>query len=112
MCFRGDDSSAEDERVSGVSSADPMPAAGSEAPAMLRLYLAHERGILGALMVMLSLIAWEGLERGWWAQALRPLIGPAAERWQLKPIFISSPTLIAASAFRMYFVNGEIWRDL
>jgi ABC-type nitrate/sulfonate/bicarbonate transport system permease component len=98
--------------VSGVSTADPMPAAGGEAPAMLRLYLAHERAILGALMVVLFLIAWEGLERGWWAQALRPLIGPAAERWQLKPIFVSSPTLVAASAFRMYFVTGEIWRDL
>jgi len=31
---------------------------------------------------------------------------------RLKPIFISSPTLIAAAAFRMFFVTGEIWRDL
>src|SRR5262245_35865543 len=89
-----------------------MPTKGGEAPAILRLYLAHERVILGALMVVLFLIAWEGLERGWWAQALRPLIGSAAERWQLKPIFISSPTLVAQSAFRMYFVTGEIWREL
>ena len=43
---------------------------------------------------------------------LRPLLGPAAERWQLKPIFISSPTLVAQAAFRMFFVTGEIWRDL
>ena len=76
------------------------------------LYLRHERAILGAVVVILFLLAWEGLERGWWAQALRPLIGAAAERWQLKPIFISSPTLVAQAAFRMFFVSGEIWRDL
>jgi hypothetical protein len=55
-------------------------------------YLTHERAILGAVMVLLFLVAWEGLERGWWAALLRPWLGPAAERWQLKPIFISSPT--------------------
>jgi NitT/TauT family transport system permease protein len=76
------------------------------------LYLRHERAILGALVVILFLLAWEGFERGWWAQALRPLLGAAAERWQLKPIFISSPTLVAQAAFRMFFVTGEIWRDL
>jgi NitT/TauT family transport system permease protein len=75
-------------------------------------YLRHERAILGTAMVVLFLLAWEGLERGWWADALRPLIGPAAERWQLKPIFISSPTLVAQAAWRMFFVTGEIWRDL
>src|SRR5262245_60920093 len=109
--FRGDDSVAK-TRDNGVSTADPMAATRGEALAMLRLYLAHERVILGTLMVVLFLIAWEGLERGWWAQALRPLIGASAERWQLKPIFISSPTLVAQSAFRMYFVTGEMWRDL
>jgi NitT/TauT family transport system permease protein len=76
------------------------------------LYLRHERAILGASMVILFLLAWEGFERGWWAQVLRPLIGVAADRWQLKPIFISSPTLVAQAAFRMFFVTGEIWRDL
>ena len=95
-----------------VSLADPMPATNREMPAPLRFYLVHERAILGALMVMLFLLAWEGLERGWWAQLLRPFIGASAERWQLKPIFISSPTLVAQSAFRMYFVTGEMWRDL
>jgi ABC-type nitrate/sulfonate/bicarbonate transport system permease component len=75
-------------------------------------YLTHERAILGAVMVLLFLVAWEGLERGWWAALLRPWLGPAAERWQLKPIFISSPTLVAQAAFRMFFVTGEIWRDL
>jgi ABC-type nitrate/sulfonate/bicarbonate transport system permease component len=76
------------------------------------LYLRHERAILGASMVILFLLAWEGFERGWWAQVLRPLIGVAADRWQLKPIFISSPTLVAQAAFRMFFVTGEIWREL
>ncbi len=67
-------------------------------PAAVRAYLAHERVILGTLMVLLLLIAWEGLERGWWADALRPLLGDSAQRLRLKPIFISSPTLIAGSA--------------
>ncbi|MGA7485659.1 MAG: ABC transporter permease, partial [Xanthobacteraceae bacterium] len=107
-----DDSNTKDERRGSVSSADRMPTANSEAPAVVRFYLAYERAVLGALMVILFVLAWEGLERGWWAQALHPLIGAAAERWQLKPIFISSPTLVAESAFRMYFVTGEIWRDL
>jgi NitT/TauT family transport system permease protein len=75
-------------------------------------YLRHERAILGTAMVVLFLLAWEGLERGWWADALRPLIGASAERWQLRPIFISSPTLVVQSAWRMFFVTGEIWRDL
>ncbi len=75
-------------------------------------YLAHERAILGALMVILFLIAWEGFARGWWGEMLQPLFGAAAERLRLKPIFISSPTLVAAAAYRMAFVTGEIWRDL
>ena len=75
-------------------------------------YLAHERVILGALMVILFLIAWEGFARGWWGEMLQPLFGAAAERLRLKPIFISSPTLVAAAAYRMAFVTGEIWRDL
>jgi NitT/TauT family transport system permease protein len=81
-------------------------------PAAVRFYVAHERAILGTLMVILFLVAWEGLERGWWACLLHPLLGASAERWQLKPIFISSPTLVAAAAYRMFFVTGEIWRDL
>jgi NitT/TauT family transport system permease protein len=81
-------------------------------PAVRRVYLAHERAILGTLMVILVLTAWEGCERGWWADLLHPLLGASAERLQLPPIFISSPTLVAAAAFRMFFVTGEIWRDL
>jgi ABC-type nitrate/sulfonate/bicarbonate transport system permease component len=75
-------------------------------------YLRHERAILGSAMVLLALLAWEGLERGWWADALRPLLGESAERLQLERIFISSPTLVASAAFRMFFVTGEIWRDI
>ena len=91
---------AADGGRSGVSSTGSMYAASDELqmPATLRWYLAHERPILGALMVTLFLIGWEGLERGWWADLLRPLLGASAERLQLKPIFISSPTLIAAAA--------------
>jgi ABC-type nitrate/sulfonate/bicarbonate transport system permease component len=104
---------ADGER-NGMSSTASVRAASSKTqmPAAVRFYLAHERAILGTLMVLLVLIAWEGLERGWWADALRPLLGDSAERFQLKPIFISSPTLVAAAAFRMFFITGEIWRDL
>src|SRR5713101_2743255 len=80
--------------------------------ALLRVYFANERVILGGCMAILVLIAWEGLERGWWANLLHPLLGTSAERLKLKPIFISSPTLVAQAAFRMFFVTGEMWRDL
>jgi ABC-type nitrate/sulfonate/bicarbonate transport system permease component len=77
-----------------------------------RFYLAHERAILGAAGIIIFLILWEGFERGWWAQLLQPLLGAQALRFQLKPIFISSPTRIARTAFEMFFVTGAIWRDL
>jgi ABC-type nitrate/sulfonate/bicarbonate transport system permease component len=79
---------------------------------MRRFYLAHERAILGIAVIVLFLFFWEGLERGWWADALRPLIGEAADKWKLKRIFISSPTLVARAAWQLFFVTGEIWRDL
>jgi ABC-type nitrate/sulfonate/bicarbonate transport system permease component len=77
-----------------------------------RFYLAHERAILGATGIIVFLILWEGFERGWWAELLQPLLGAQALRFQLKPIFISSPTRIARTAFQMFFVTGAIWRDL
>src|SRR5438552_9220049 len=80
--------------------------------ALVRTYFAHERIILGSCMAIFVLLAWEGLERGWWASLFQPLLGNSAERLRLKPIFISSPTLVAKAAFRMYFVTGEMWRDL
>ncbi len=84
----------------------------ASSPRLGRFYLEHERAILGVLVVVLFLVFWEGLSRGWWAEALRPLLGAAAERWTIKPIFISSPTRIAQAAYRMFLVTGEIWTDL
>jgi ABC-type nitrate/sulfonate/bicarbonate transport system permease component len=77
-----------------------------------RLYLSHERAILGAAGIVAFLILWEGFARGWWADLLQPLLGPQAMRLQLKPIFISSPTRIVRTAFDMFFVTGTIWKDL
>jgi ABC-type nitrate/sulfonate/bicarbonate transport system permease component len=77
-----------------------------------RFYLAHERAILGAIGIVAFLMLWEGSARGWWAELLQPLFGAQAMRFQLKPIFISSPTRIARTAFQMFFVTGTIWRDL
>lgn len=79
---------------------------------MRRFYLRYERAILGAAGVIAFLVLWEGFERGWWAELLQPLLGQQALRFQLKPIFISSPTRIARAAFEMFFVTGAIWRDL
>lgn len=84
----------------------------SPAKDLFRLYLDYERAILGAVVTVLFLVFWEGLERGWWADLLRPFIGPSAERWVVRPIFISSPTRVEAAAYRMFFVTGEIWSDL
>jgi ABC-type nitrate/sulfonate/bicarbonate transport system permease component len=81
-------------------------------PTPAQFYLAHERAILGAIGAVLFLILWEGLARGWWADLLHPLLGNAAARFALKPIFISSPSRIALAAYRMFFVTGEIWQDL
>ena len=75
-------------------------------------YSRHERAILAVGAIALFLAFWEGLERGWWSDLLQPVIGAEAERWRIKPIFISSPTLIVQAAYRMFFVTGEIWRDL
>jgi ABC-type nitrate/sulfonate/bicarbonate transport system permease component len=77
-----------------------------------QLYLRHERAILGSAGIIAFLVLWEGFERGWWAELLQPLLGAQALRFQLKPIFISSPTRIARTAFDMFFLTGAIWRDL
>ena len=81
-------------------------------PRRLRWYLDHERVILGATAVVVFVVFWEGFTRGWWADVLTPLLGASAERWRIKPIFISSPTAIAAAFYRMFLVTGEIWNDL
>jgi ABC-type nitrate/sulfonate/bicarbonate transport system permease component len=87
------------------------PRSGQMSP-VARFYLINERVILGGFMLIVVLLAWEGLERGWWASLLEPVAGASAERLRLKPIFISSPTLVLQAAYRMFFVTGEMWRDL
>ncbi len=72
----------------------------------------NERWLLGAIMGAAFLLFWEGLARGWWADALQPLIGQGAEKLRIRPIFLSSPSAIAVEAWRMYVVTGEIWPHL
>lgn len=76
------------------------------------LYRAYERPILGALALLVFLLFWEGLTRGWWADLLAPILGPAADALRIRPIFLSAPTTIVSTAFRMYFVTGEMWPHL
>jgi ABC-type nitrate/sulfonate/bicarbonate transport system permease component len=73
------------------------------------LYRDNERLIIGAGAFMAFLIMWEGLSRGWWAGILSPLLGESARMFAVKPIFISSPSAVAAQAWSMFFVTGEIW---
>ncbi len=79
---------------------------------IIRAYLAHERAILGAAALLAALVAWEGLGRGWWADLLSPLLGPAAETLRLKPIFVSSPSAVATAAWSLFWVSGKIWPHL
>jgi NitT/TauT family transport system permease protein len=78
----------------------------------LRLYLAHERAILGVAALLTVLLAWEGLGRGWWADLLSPLIGHSAETLRVKPIFVSSPSAVAAAAWSLFVTTGKIWPHL
>ena len=79
---------------------------------MKAIYLRNERLILGLAMGVMLLVAWEGFARGWWADALQPFIGAGAEKLRIRPIFISSPTAVAAAAWRLYVQTGEIWPHL
>jgi len=79
---------------------------------IVRLYLAHERAILGLAALLVVLIVWEGLGRGWWADLLTPLLGRSAEALRLKPIFVSSPSAVAASAWSLFVTKGTIWPHL
>ena len=81
-------------------------------PSIVRFYLAHERAILGIAALLAVLIVWEGLGRGWWADLLSPLIGGSAEALRLKPIFVSSPSAVAAAAWSLVCVSGKIWPHL
>lgn len=70
------------------------------------IHLAFERGIFGIAAVILFLLLWESLGRGWWADLLH------IEALRVKPIMLSSPSTIAAAAWQMYFVTGEMWHHL
>ena len=79
----------------------------------LALWLAEREGLVTGLVVLATiLIGWEGLMRGWWADLLSPLLGESAEKLRIRRIFISSPTLVAQSAWQLFFVTGEIWQHL
>ena len=78
----------------------------------LRFYLAHERAILGLAALLAVLILWEGLGRGWWADLLSPVFGRSAEALRLKPIFVSSPSAVAAAAWSLFVTSGKIWPHL
>ncbi len=78
---------------------------------LARLYLAHERAVLGVVALVVLLVAWEGLGRGWWADLLTPLFGRSAEALRLKPIFVSSPSAVAA-AWSLFVTKGTIWPHL
>jgi ABC-type nitrate/sulfonate/bicarbonate transport system permease component len=80
--------------------------------AIIRFYLDREQIVLGTCAVVIFLLFWEGLTRGWWAQLLEPVFGHAASGLKIRPIFISSPSRVASEAFQMFFVTGEIWGDL
>ena len=79
---------------------------------IVRFYLAHERAILGLAALLAVLIVWEGLGRGWWADLLSPLLGRSAEALRLKPIFVSSPSAVAAAAWSLFVTTGRIWPHL
>ncbi len=79
---------------------------------MKAFYLRNERLILGLAMGASLLLAWEGLARGWWADLLQPLLGADSARLRIKPIFISSPTAVAVSAWTLYVRTGAIWPHL
>ena len=72
----------------------------------------HEALIYGLVLLIAILVIWEGLARGWWAELAGPLIGPAAAKLRIRPIFISAPTYIAMQAWQMYVVTGEIWKHI
>ena len=83
----------------------------AEAPRPVRFYVENERAILGTIAVFVFLVFWEGLTRGWWYDLLGPILGARAERFKINPIFLSSPTAVAQTGFRL-FAKGEIWNDL
>jgi NitT/TauT family transport system permease protein len=90
----------------------PTPPLGHRRSRLRDAYIVSERGLFGALSIVLFLVAWEGLSRGWWANLLHPLLGNAADSLRIRPIFLAAPTRIAEIAYQLYFVTGEMWRHL
>jgi NitT/TauT family transport system permease protein len=80
--------------------------------AVRAFYRDHEQTVLGMLSVVVFLVVWQGLAHGWWKAAFAPLIGSAADRLAIKPLFISSPSGIAEAFWRMAFIDGDLWNDL
>lgn len=97
------------DRLGAVGEAATKSPSGSSP--LLRHYRRYEHAILGAAFVLLLLLFWEGLARGWWADLLQPLIGDAAKALRVRPIFISSPTRVYARLTQM-IASGEIWEHL
>ncbi len=89
---------------------EPQPP--GSAGIMRTIYRVNERGFLGALAFAVFLLLWEGLGRGWWADMLHPVLGARAEILRIAPIMLPAPSAIAATAWQMYFVTGEMWRHL
>jgi NitT/TauT family transport system permease protein len=79
---------------------------------LLPSYFRHERTILGVTAAVILLLVWEGFGRGWWADLLHPLLGQSSEALRLKPIFVSSPSAVADSAWSLFVVTGAIWPHL
>ena len=70
--------------------------AGAPLHALIRLYLRHEKKILGSITVLTFLVAWELAGTVW------PVVNP---------IFLSSPSRIFYAAVALYR-SGELARDL
>ncbi|HYT56304.1 MAG TPA: ABC transporter permease [Verrucomicrobiae bacterium] len=68
----------------------------AEASNLYKLYLNHEKLILGTLSVSLFLLVWE-------------LVGNVFQ--MINPMFMSAPSLIWKAAVQL-FGSGEIWNDL
>lgn len=79
---------------------------------MKRFLPASERALIGLGVLVFTLIVWEGLMRGWWAELFLPVLGDGAEKLRIKRIFVSAPSLVAARAWELFFVTGEIWPHL
>src|SRR2546423_11627505 len=68
----------------------------AEASNLYKLYLNHEKLILGTLSVGLFLLVWE-------------MVGNVYQI--INPMFMSAPSLIGKAAVQM-FGSGAIWNDL